>query len=84
LQDSREIGCGSSGLIAQVSTVIWLLFAAVLLTQIETATAQIWVSSSFEITPNSNQQKERAYCSTSAINPATGTASRRDPDLRLL
>jgi hypothetical protein len=50
-----------------------LISAAIFLALPETANAQVWVSSGFKA--GSDAQHETAYCSTSAIDPATGKVS---------
>jgi hypothetical protein len=56
------------------STPIFLpLVVFIFLILPKAANAQVWVSSGF--TPGTDAQHATAYCSTSAINPATGKAS---------
>ncbi|MFZ1086963.1 MAG: hypothetical protein WAN35_18520 [Terracidiphilus sp.] len=57
----------------RISMIFLLLFAAFFLGMTESANAQVWVSSGFK--PGSDAKHETAYCSTSAIDPATGQIS---------
>ena len=73
------------GPLLRAATLFSLIFAAFFLALPQSADAQIWVSSGFVVTPATpgvpgiapipGGQTETAYCSTSAINPATNQPS---------
>jgi hypothetical protein len=60
-----------------VVPVFLLIFAAILIALPQTANAQIWVTSGFQSAAAGpgGQQNEIAYCTTSAVDPATGQLS---------
>ena len=73
--------------VTHTAALFFLLPAALFITQPVTADAQIWVTSGFGLTPAAplsippnitftpGSPTETAFCSTAAINPATGQAS---------
>ncbi len=61
------------GLFPHTATPLLLLCAAFFFALPNAANAQIWVTSGFKATPGA--QTETAYCSTSAVDPATGQPS---------
>jgi hypothetical protein len=74
-------------------TLFSLIFAASLLTVPDTASAQIWVTSGFMVTPSTpvsasgitftpGSQNETAFCSTSAVNSTTGQTSQASADYK--
>ena len=74
-----RLGAATTGSLLHAATFFSLLFAAFLLAAPQTAYAQIWVSSGFNVTPSTPStpggQTETAYCSTSALDPNLGQIS---------
>lgn len=68
-----KLGEANSRPLLRAATLLRLFFPVFLLIAPETASSQIWVTSGFKVTPGG--QTETAYCSTSAIDPATGQPS---------
>lgn len=77
----------------RAATLFPLILAVFLLMVPEPASAQIWVTSGFELTPPTQvtvsgitfypgNKTETAYCNTSAFNPATGQLSPAAADYR--
>ena len=75
-----KLGGAIAGPLLRAATLFSLIFAAFFLALPETADAQIWVSSGFNST---SALTETAYCSTSALDPATQQPSPAAADYAL-
>ena len=81
-----RLAVAAIGSFPHAATFFSVIFAAFFLAAPETAYAQIWVSSGFNVTPSSPStpggQTETATCSTSAVNPTTNQPSPAAADYR--